>query len=515
MREFLPASASGSVFVLALALCAPSAAHAQVVEPLGSFTGCGPSNTCSANDDGSHPLSALVLAPDGNLYGTTSGEGTESLGTIFRVTPDGVRTVVYNFSAAGGANGCHPVGRLTVGADGALYGVTSRCATSAGTLFRFSAPTLDVLHRFDAAQPYDPSGGMALGADGAFYGPTLGHDGPIVPETGPFFRWDGSFSVLPSPPPLSFGEVPPRVFGDLTRGADGNIYVGAAGGGFRPLCSLNPMCHPCAWIGCGGIYRISGAAVEQVVDGDSPVMRHPQAGLLQHSDGGLYGRAVGGIYRLAPDDSIEIVAPEINALPNLAEGFHGAIYGAARDATFTFPMIFRLDSDRSVTTLHTFDPEARTVSGLTRGADGHFYGSTSYGGEAGFGTLFRLRMPTAVDAVANGRQGPVTVTNGDALSVSFAFHEGATGAAEQAELYVALVAPWGGVYWMNGEGSFSTGVRAVYSGPLPSFAPTPFVSLPTVSGLPSGDYYWIIIVDTDANGVPNGQFADFVKTTKG
>jgi uncharacterized repeat protein (TIGR03803 family) len=151
---------------------------------------------------------------------------------------------------------------------------------------------------------------------------------------------------------------------------------------------------------------------------------------------------------------------------------------------------------------------------LTAGADGHFYGTTSHGGEAGFGTLFRLRMPTAVDVVANGRQGPLTVANGDPLSVAFAFHEGTTGIADTAELYVALVTPWGGVYWMNSAGRFSTDLAAMYTGALPSFAARPFVSLPSVTGLPAGDYYWIMIVDRDANGVPDGEHVDYVRTIK-
>jgi uncharacterized repeat protein (TIGR03803 family) len=511
MGEFARVVASGSVFVLALVVFTPLATRAQVVEPLGSFTGCGASNNCAAADDGSHPLSPLVLAPDGNLYGTTNGEGTDSLGTIFRVTPDGVRTVVYNFSAAGGPIACRPVGKLTVGVDGALYGVTSRCAASAGTIFRFSAPTLEILHRFDAALPYDPSGGMALGSDGALYGPTAGPFGPFTPQIGPLFRWDGSYSVLP-PPPLGLLEAPPWVWGDLTPGADGTIYVGATGGGFSRLPGLG--IDPCHATGCGGIYRITGGAVQQVVDGQTSPGPHYAAGLLQHSDGGLYGVAGGGgIYRLAPDDSVETVVAGTSAGPNLAEGFHGAIYGPARDDAAN-PRIFRLDADRSVTTLHTFDSLSRTVSGLTRGADGHFYGTTSYGGDDDFGTLFRLRMPTAVDVVANGRQGPLALTNADSLSVSFAFHEGTTGVASSAEMYIALITPWGGVYWMDGTGRFGASLDRVYAGALPSFDAIPFVSLPTVSGLPSGDYYWIMIVDTDANGVPDGHYVDFVKTVK-
>ena len=39
----------------------------------------------------------LIQASDGNFYGTASLGGTDSLGTIFQVTPAGVFTTVYNF----------------------------------------------------------------------------------------------------------------------------------------------------------------------------------------------------------------------------------------------------------------------------------------------------------------------------------------------------------------------------------------------------------------------------------
>jgi uncharacterized repeat protein (TIGR03803 family) len=518
MRGFTRVVASDFVFVLALALYTPLAASAQTFEPLGSFAGCGPANNCAASDDGAHPLGALVLAPDGNLYGTTNGEGTDGFGTIFRVTPAGVRTVVYNFSAPGGPVACRPIGKLTVGADGALYGVTTRCAASGGTIYRFSGSTIEVLHRFDPALSRDPSGGMALGADGALYGPTVGTSGPIAPPLGELFRWDGSYSVLP-PPPLGPLELPPLAVSDLTLGADGHVYVPASGGGFSPLPGLGVV-HPCAGGGCGGVYRIVDGAVERVVDWYSNGLgAHSAGAILQHSDGGLYGRVYGtgalggGVYRLAADDTVALVTTGSRVGGNLAEGFHGAIFGPGTDETGSLAIV-RLDADRSVTTVHTFDSLARTVSGLTRGADGHFYGTTSYGGDANVGTLFRLRMPTTVDVVANGRQGPVTVSNADALKVSFAFHEGTTGVAEQAELYVALIAPWGGVYWMDGSGRFSTSVNRVYAGALPSFDALPFVSLATAAGLPSGNYYWVMIVDADTNGQPNGHYVDYVKTIK-
>ena len=42
-------------------------------------------------------MTPLVEGSDGNFYGTTQGGGAFSSGTVFRVTPAGVLTVVHSF----------------------------------------------------------------------------------------------------------------------------------------------------------------------------------------------------------------------------------------------------------------------------------------------------------------------------------------------------------------------------------------------------------------------------------
>jgi uncharacterized repeat protein (TIGR03803 family) len=71
-------------------------------------------------DDGDMP-SSLMIAGDGNLYGTTSRGGVSGLGTIFRVTPAGRESVLYSFT--GGFNGTGPTS-LILASDGNFYGLT-------------------------------------------------------------------------------------------------------------------------------------------------------------------------------------------------------------------------------------------------------------------------------------------------------------------------------------------------------------------------------------------------------
>jgi uncharacterized repeat protein (TIGR03803 family) len=82
---------------------------------------------------------ALILAPDGNLYGVTTGRRTAQLdiqGTIFKITTSGVFTSLYTL--AGGGKGSFPAG-LMLATDGNFYGITGDDgANRLGTIFKFS-----------------------------------------------------------------------------------------------------------------------------------------------------------------------------------------------------------------------------------------------------------------------------------------------------------------------------------------------------------------------------------------
>jgi uncharacterized repeat protein (TIGR03803 family) len=93
---------------------------------------------CSAPGcaDGSTP-NALIQALDGNFYGTTSGGGnSEGDGTVFKLSPGGLFSVLHRFS---GTDGATPITALLQATDGNLYGTTSHGGTGGGgTIFRIS-----------------------------------------------------------------------------------------------------------------------------------------------------------------------------------------------------------------------------------------------------------------------------------------------------------------------------------------------------------------------------------------
>ncbi len=125
--------------------------------------------------DGGWPYAGLVLAKDGNFYGTTfnGGELFYDYGVVFRITPGGTYTNLHTFAGSDGAN---PVGVLIQGSDGNLYGTTSGAGGGSylGTIFRIGTNgAFTSLHTFTgAADGKWPFGALLQASDGTFWGTT-------------------------------------------------------------------------------------------------------------------------------------------------------------------------------------------------------------------------------------------------------------------------------------------------------------------------------------------------------
>ena len=89
---------------------------------------------------GAYPFSNIVFDAQGNLYGTTSAGGADDDGTIFELTPGGAETVPYSFTGA--ADGAAPGAGLVFDAQGNLYGTTGGSPIfynyNPGTVFKFT-----------------------------------------------------------------------------------------------------------------------------------------------------------------------------------------------------------------------------------------------------------------------------------------------------------------------------------------------------------------------------------------
>ena len=123
-------------------------------------------------------LSGLVQGTDGNFYGTTTSGGANGWGTVFKITPGGTLTTLYNFcSASKCEDGAIPEAGLVQGSDGNFYGTTSGggiddvgASGGYGTLFQITpGGTLTTLHYFDQWDGAEPIG-LTQDTNGDFYG---------------------------------------------------------------------------------------------------------------------------------------------------------------------------------------------------------------------------------------------------------------------------------------------------------------------------------------------------------
>jgi uncharacterized repeat protein (TIGR03803 family) len=155
----------------------------------------------NGSTDGQDPNS-VILATDGNLYGTALYGGLYNGGTVFKVTLTGAFTNLHNFcSETNCADGLAPHAGLVQGTDGNLYGTTplggtggtADCVSRCGTAFQITTSgTLTTLYNFcsqtNCTDGLGPYYGLVQGTDGNFYGATIGGGTGSVTAGGVIYR---------------------------------------------------------------------------------------------------------------------------------------------------------------------------------------------------------------------------------------------------------------------------------------------------------------------------------------
>ena len=132
-----------------------------------------------AVSDGQLPKAGLIQGVDGNFYGTTSEAGAGDSGTVVKLTPAGVETVLNNFNAGGSTsvNGYSPIASLIQASDGNLYGVNSLggAHNNDGTVFQVTpqgVTTLVYAFGANSGDGANPQANLIQASDGNFYGTT-------------------------------------------------------------------------------------------------------------------------------------------------------------------------------------------------------------------------------------------------------------------------------------------------------------------------------------------------------
>lgn len=176
------------------------------------------------NTDGGAPSAGLVRGKDGNLYGATETGGSNGGGTIFRITPTGSFNVLYNLKSTTDGEG--PRGTLAVGGgtDSALYGITYAGGTNAGgTIFKITPKgVFTVLRHLVPSTDGDHCDAGLTFKDSVFYG--------ITGYNSRFFKINpnGFFTVIKT---LNYGADGNTPLGNMIVGKDGLFYGTLSTGG--------------------------------------------------------------------------------------------------------------------------------------------------------------------------------------------------------------------------------------------------------------------------------------------
>jgi uncharacterized repeat protein (TIGR03803 family) len=160
---------------------------------LGAFSSAG----VAVNTEGANPRAGLLLAADGNFYGTAYQGGASGYGTVFRMTPAGAVSVVHAFTGPS-MGGAFPLAPVTQDTSGDLFGTTERGGpVNSGTAWRINASNqFQLLHGYLGAAFDGQTTHTALTSLGGFlYG--MGYS-DAASGAGAIFKLDlGTGGVLP------------------------------------------------------------------------------------------------------------------------------------------------------------------------------------------------------------------------------------------------------------------------------------------------------------------------------
>jgi uncharacterized repeat protein (TIGR03803 family) len=103
----------------------------------------------SVSNDGSAPTAGLILATDGNLYGTASTGGSSNDGIIYKISPTTHAYSIVHTFIGGATDGVTPFGGLLQASDGNLYGLCEFGGTAAGIIYQCTlGGTFNVIYNF-------------------------------------------------------------------------------------------------------------------------------------------------------------------------------------------------------------------------------------------------------------------------------------------------------------------------------------------------------------------------------
>jgi len=325
---------------LVLTLCCLALVIAAPAQTLTTIANFGATTT-------SRPSSPLVEGNDGNFYGTTYANA--DYGSVFNVTPEGVLTVLHYFDYSDGSGAIGVI----LATDGNFYGTTQYGGTNdLGTVFKMTPDwTVTTLYNFSGPDGAHPGAGLVQAADGNLYGTTTA--GGTNNSLGTVFKitLKGNLTTL-----FRFhgtdGKSPNAA---LVQDASGRLYGTTEFGGAHTF---------------GTVFSITTRGrLTSLHSFDTSDGQYPTAALFGTADGAFYGTTYGG--------------------GNVSKSWCPSGCGT----------IFKITSAGAFSTLYKFCPNPSNTpcldgdgpyGGLIQATDGNFYGTSSQGGSANLGVIFKL-----------------------------------------------------------------------------------------------------------------------------
>jgi len=352
-------------------------------------------------------------------------------------SPGQTFTTLVNFDLTDGSG---PNAGLVQGTDGNFYGVTGlggtshNCTDGCGTVFKITrSGTLTTLHSFNGADGAFATG-LIQGSDGNFHGTTAngGTSNNCSGGCGTVFKItrSGTLTTLHS----FDGADGSGPYSGLVQGADGSFY------GITYYGSDNNCAD-----GCGTVFKITAkgelTTLHSFVGTDGS---GPQAGLIQGTGANFYGTTFSGgafnsgtVFEITAKGELTTLynfCSQINCADGfgpysgLVRGSDGNFYGTTEVGGLTSNgTIYKITAKGALTTLHSFDSaDGSNPAGLVQGTDGNLYGTTQGGGIA-FGTVFQITGKGELTTLhsfddndgSDPQSAPIQATNGVLYGTTF------------------------------------------------------------------------------------------------
>jgi uncharacterized repeat protein (TIGR03803 family) len=258
----------------------------------------------NCQDEGGTPTAGVISDPNGLLFGTTYGGGSGGHGVVYRLDKNGQETVLHSFT--GGSDGATVYAGLVRDSAGNLYGVTrDGGADDRGVVYKVTKDGVEsILHSFtggsDGGSPY---GTLILDAAGNLYGTTGGGGklGGRICENDPGLGCGVVFELSPGGTGTVLetfgGGDGANPWAGVIQNSKGNLFGTTTAGG-----DLGGDCR--YFDGCGVVFEIessgTGKTIHKFTNRDGAT---PYGSLTLDTSGNLYGTVQyfnGAVFKIDP-----------------------------------------------------------------------------------------------------------------------------------------------------------------------------------------------------------------------